>query len=82
MIKIVDKVLLSEGQTGLELSAWPELGEQIEFRKWASQNKFSEYLEFKNFYRAGHFGDIDYPAIQVKKDAPEEVITLTLLRWS
>lgn len=82
-LKIINgPILLSEGQTAYTLNRFPNDSQKEAIRKWAIESKIDNYILIKSYYESAMMGDIDYPAIQMAKDTPESVHTLTLLRWS
>ncbi len=80
-LKIIAVHDLSEGQTGFELSKFPAKWEEREFLKWAKDVGAYKYIKFKPYYVAEMLGDVDYPAIQLAKNAPKKYKTLIMLRW-
>lgn len=81
-IKITSIEKLSEGQLGLELSRWPTLNDTADFNHWVTENNISNYVELKGFYRVSYMGDLDFPAMQIKPNAPENILTMCLLKWA
>lgn len=81
-VKIVQEVALREGKTALQLSVFPSHEWIKDFGDWAKQHGINEYVTVENFYVSEMFGDVDYPAIQISKNAPGVVKTVCLLTWS
>lgn len=83
-LKIISgPVVLAEGQTAYQLSTWPDNKTRTEIRKWAIDSGIAEYVLIKPYIEVTSFGDeYDVPSLQISKDAPESVHTLTMLRWA
>ncbi len=75
-------ILLSEGQIAYQLSKYPSERERADIKKWAIDAGIADYILLKSYYESVMMGDIDYPAIQVAKDSPDNVHSLTVLRWT
>lgn len=80
-MKVINTLILSEGQTAFELETTPSASDVEAFIKWSHDSNVSKYVKLGTFYRVDMFGDTDYPCIQVKKRAPPNVKTLCALRW-
>ena len=72
-MKIIKQLKLSEGQTALALNKFATKEEKIIFKKWTDEIGISEYAVIEDYYESDMFGDVDYPAIQIKKGAPKKL---------
>lgn len=81
-MKIINEFLLTTRRTALELSHEPSDSEILAFTNWAIDSEIIQWLELSTVFKPDMFGDNEFPAIQIKNNAPLEVKILCILRWT
>lgn len=79
-MRVIRVVKLNDGNTALELYSLSK-GSADKFNAWAKESGIAEHVELKPFYQSEMYGDIDYPAIQVKRNAPPGIVEFCILKW-
>jgi hypothetical protein len=81
-MKIVDNgITLTDGEFAFTIENNTSLEDKAKFIAWAHTIGGYDDMRIGVYYQAEMFGDIDYPAILIRKGAPKKLRTLCLLRW-